>query len=339
MKTTLKIFVALFALTVPLLAQQQGAITTIPIDPNATNRDAIARELLRRSMLSNPPATLGQPAVPASPAAPPATRAVQSAPADAPAPPAASAPAPAAIAPRTSPIFPATAPTASPAATTTTAPTPPAKKPEEPIYDKQSVKLVNLDLDEFLDKFYSEVVGRTIIRAPALPTTTKITVNLKNSLTKTEFIQLMDSVLAINGITMIPVGEKFVKAVPSAQALTEAAEFSKKAAGELPDSGNYITHIVQLQYVRPSEIQQVIAPFSKTPGGIVPIEASGVLVLRDNVENVKRILEVIERVDRSLPVDFKSEVIPIKYALASEVASVLGTLTGTGGGVSGGAAG
>jgi len=68
----------------------------------------------------------------------------------------------------------------------------------------------------------------------------KITLRIVSALTKPEFIQLLDSVLAMNGISMIPVGEKFVKAVPTTQALAEGAPFGQKKAEELPESGQYL---------------------------------------------------------------------------------------------------
>ena len=55
-------------------------------------------------------------------------------------------------------------------------------------------------------------------------------------------------------------------------------------------------------------------------------------MLRDNAENVKRMLQMIDRVDVSVPAEYISEVIPIKYALADDIANALNSLGGTGGG-------
>ena len=100
----------------------------------------------------------------------------------------------------------------------------------------------------------------------------------------------------------------------------------------MPDLGTYVTHIVQLKYTKPSEMVQVIQPFAKLQNSILPIDSNGILVLRDNAENVKRMLQMIERVDVSVPAEYISEVIPIKYALAEDIASALNSLGGSGGG-------
>jgi general secretion pathway protein D len=185
-----------------------------------------------------------------------------------------------------------------------------------------------VDVNTFLT-FYAEFVGRTILRPAGLPAQ-QVTLRTQTPLTRREAIQAMDTVLAMNGITTILVGEKFVKVVQTPSALQEAAQVSTLSASNLPEAAQYVVQIVQLKYVRPSEIQPVLLPFAKIPNGVVAIEGSGVVVLRDFAENVKRMLQIIEMVDIAMPAEFIQEVIPIKYAKASEIASALGSL-GSGG--------
>ena len=165
---------------------------------------------------------------------------------------------------------------------------------------------------------------------------------VQTPLTKKEAIQALNAVLGLNGIGMINVGEKFVKAVPVQGVNAEGAPFDSLTAEQLPDMGQYVTHIVQLQYAKPTEMVQVLQPFAKMANAILPIDSSQILVLRDFTENVKRMLEMIKKIDVAIPSEFTSEVIPIKYALASDIASALNSLSSGGGGASvgtGGAAG
>ena len=41
----------------------------------------------------------------------------------------------------------------------------------------------------------------------------------------------------------------------------------------------------------------IIQPFAKLPNSILAIDDNGILVLRDNAENVKRMLEMIDQMD------------------------------------------
>lgn len=209
----------------------------------------------------------------------------------------------------------------------------------KPVVDEPATNRFNfpaIDLNTFLN-YYADLVNRTILRPANLPTPL-ITLKTQTPLTRTEAIQAFDTVLAMNGIATIPVGEKFVKVVPVAQAAQEAAQFSKLTPEELPEAAQYITHVVQLQYVRPQEILPVLQPFAKIPNSILAIEGSQMLVIRDYAENVKRMLELIEQIDVAVPAEYVSEVIPIKYALATEIASALASLSTGGGGATVGAA-
>ena len=185
-------------------------------------------------------------------------------------------------------------------------------------------------LDDVL-KVYGDLVGRTILRPSTLAAQQQIVLRTQTDLTKAEAVQALDAVLQMNGVAMINVGEKFVKAVLLQTAAQEGQSFSKLDPSQLPDMGQYTTHVVQLKYTKPSEMVQALQPFAKSPNPILPIDSSQILVLRDFAENVKRMLELIKEIDVSVPSDYISKVIPIKYALASDIASALNAL-GSGGG-------
>jgi general secretion pathway protein D len=191
------------------------------------------------------------------------------------------------------------------------------------------------DLKDVLT-IYAGLVNRTILRPSQLAAQT-ITLTTQTPLTKRETIQALDAVLGMNGVTMMNFGDKFVKASVTATTFTEGAPFDNRTnASQLPEFGSFVTHIVQLKYAKPSEMVQLLQGFAKIPNSIVPIDSSQMLVLRDFTENVKRMLEVIEKIDVSIPSEYAQEVIPIKYAKAADIASAINNLsTGGGGGTVG----
>jgi general secretion pathway protein D len=210
------------------------------------------------------------------------------------------------------------------------APTAPgAAAQPEPVIPEGQLNFPGMDINQFLT-WYGELVGRSVLRPTALPAQL-ITFKSQTALTKTEAIQALNSVLSMNGITMINVGTKFVKAVPQVQALQEGGEFKEIPVEELPETGEYVPRIVQLKNAKPSELMAALQPFSKMPGGLLPIDSSQTLIIRDYSENVKRMLEIIKQVDVAVPLDYDTAVIPIKYALATEIATALGNLGGGGG--------
>ncbi|MCX6926607.1 MAG: hypothetical protein NT154_25875, partial [Verrucomicrobia bacterium] len=211
-------------------------------------------------------------------------------------------------------------PTVAPASTTA---------PAEETIAPGMIDFRQADLNQVLD-IYSLLVNRTILRPATLPAPT-VTLKTQTLLTKKEAIQALDAVLGLNGITMINMGDKFVKAMAEAQGNQAGGRFDTNSAANLPEMGQYVTHVTQLKYAKPTEMVAVLQPFVKIPNAILPIDSSQVLVLRDYTENVKRMLELIERIDVAVPSEYDSVVIPIKYAKATEIASALNSLS-TGGG-------
>lgn len=189
-----------------------------------------------------------------------------------------------------------------------------------------------LELADFLG-IYSELSGKTVLRAATLAGT-PISFRTQSPLTRREAMQAFDTLLAMNGITMINQGKKFVKAVPFAQAPNEGALWSKGDSTNLPESSRYTAQILQLKYVKPSELVQVLTPFAKLPNAVLAIDGSATLVIRDYAENVKRMLEVIKDIDVPIIDDYEEAVIPIRYAMASDIQSAITSLSSGGSGTS-----
>lgn len=196
-----------------------------------------------------------------------------------------------------------------------------------------SIVFKDQDLNVFLDQVYGPLVHRTVLRAQGLPQV-RISIDTQTTLTEQEEVQMWDTVLALNGITMIPQGDKFVTAVPVAQALQEGARFSNKPSDQYAEASQFVTHVVTLKHVAIEEAVPTITPFAKNANGIVALASTKTLVLRDYAINVKRMLEILAKIDIEVEEDFQLEVIPIKYGKVDEIYATLTSVIG-GGGVSG----
>lgn len=150
----------------------------------------------------------------------------------------------------------------------------------------------NADLAQVL-QIYQELSGRTVIRPATLPAPT-ISIRNQTFLTKVQALQLLDTVLAQNGITMVLAGANAVKAVPEAQAAAESPPEITLPWKNLPESGSYMMRRVHLKGLRPSEVVPVLQPLAKMPRGIMPVDSAGELVLRDYASNIRRMLQLLE---------------------------------------------
>ncbi len=294
------VFTFLWVTALSLAAQTPPA----PASPTAvTNRPGVPRAI---PTLPSPGQPRTSPVLPAGPGTPAATPSI---------------PVPGAQPQPTQP-----APTTGPAALATAT----APAPGDELISSSIINFTAADLNQVLT-IYAELVGRTVLRPATLPGAS-IVLKAQTPLTRREAIQALDAVLAMNGVSMINFGEKFVKAVPSTMAPATGQEVNTEDADQLPIIGSYVTRVVQTKYVKPSELVQTLTPFQSAANAILPVDASQILVLRDNMENVKRMLEMVEKVDVMVESEFISEVIPIKFAKAEDIASALGSLSGGGGG-------
>jgi general secretion pathway protein D len=191
-----------------------------------------------------------------------------------------------------------------------------------------TIDFQGVDVSQVLD-VYAKLVDRTVIRG-TLPDA-KIVLKTQTPLTKTEAIQALQAVLALNNISVINIGDKFVKAVQSDQANAQGGTIDDTGVTNIPNMGSYITRIVQLKYIKPSLMMPIIQPFARLQNSIFPVDDNGILVIRDYAENVKRMLEMISRIDVSVPAEFINEVIPIRYAKVDDIANALNALGGGGG--------
>ncbi|HEY3861880.1 MAG TPA: secretin N-terminal domain-containing protein [Verrucomicrobiae bacterium] len=244
------------------------------------------------------------------------------------------APAPA-TGPAVSPKFPAFPKPAAPAASSN-GPAPAAatantNEPADITYNFPGVPV-----EQLLD-VYADLVGRTILRANsgqgAVPKDATITLKTENKLTRTEAIQALETILGMNGITIVNIGEKFAKVSTEAQAPHEGGAISTNASG-IPESGKMVTQIVQVKYTDIKDISDVLKPFSRMPDSIIALPSTQTLILRDYAENVARMVEMVKKIDIVTPLIIKPHIIPIRYALAADMAAALGQLgAGAGGSV------
>ena len=187
----------------------------------------------------------------------------------------------------------------------------------EEIISAGVVNFAATDANEVL-KIYSELVGRQILSSSNLPHA-QIALRTQAPLTRQQALQTLDAALALNGISMIPVGDKFVKPVRSPQAnqAGSAADISRDNILSWPTSSN-ITQIVQLRHVKPSELVAALGQVTSLTNSALSLDSSRMLVLTDSPENLKRTLALITKVDMRMGTAGSTLETEIRHALTDE---------------------
>jgi hypothetical protein len=109
------------------------------------------------------------------------------------------------------------------------------------------LNLKDSPLDILLDK-YSELTGRTMIKAPGVNAT--FTFKAHGKLTRAEMIQAMDSLLTMNNITLVPLGTRFYRVVQTDKAPAEGMAIQRGIPETgLPESDALVSQLVGLKYL------------------------------------------------------------------------------------------
>ncbi len=194
----------------------------------------------------------------------------------------------------------------------------PAVRAPEEIID--SLRLRDAPLDLIIDRL--EVwTGRIVLRPQALPATA-ITLNIPRPVTKAEAIQALVSVLALNNIGVVEMGDKYLKIVELAnKTRTEAPELLTESTLGLPTSGRVASKIFDLKNLRAQDfVPQLNSLLNVQLGGAILFNNTNAFLVTDSVSNLQRVEQLLVTLDRPASTDFAPKFYPLHFAKASDLA-------------------
>ncbi len=166
--------------------------------------------------------------------------------------------------------------------------------------------------------------GRVLLRPPNLPAA-KYTLKLDKPMPKPEAMLAVETLLNLNGVGLVPLGDKFIKVVPVQQVRYEAPEIISGSSLELPASGRVATKIFQLDFIRASEfLQQFNTLFNPNLGTQpVPFEKTNAVMVTDSVSTLQRIELLLQQIDHPAAVHNGLKFYTARHAKASDLVTKL----------------
>ena len=164
--------------------------------------------------------------------------------------------------------------------------------------DLVSLKLADADIDTVLSTI-EIYTGRTILRPQALPAAT-YSMKIVKPVPKAEAVLALETLLALNGVGVAPLGDKFLKVVALTQVKNEAPELIEGSTLALPASGRIATKLFQFDFLRASEFIPQITPLM-SPGianGIVTLDKANAALITDSISNLQRVENLLRLLDR-----------------------------------------
>jgi len=195
-------------------------------------------------------------------------------------------------------------------------PRPAPARPQPPAGGGMKLNFRSSPIDILL-KDYGEKTGRTLLQAPNLPKV-NITLEGQTDLTLEEYLQAIDTVLAMNQIALQRVGDKFLRVVPIGQARQD--EWDIRTDEEAPkENGQLISQLIQLQYINMTEAKAAIEALKHPYAVVTLFERINSILLTDTAANVNRILQIMKYIDQPVEAREEPNIIEIHHANAADI--------------------
>ncbi len=161
----------------------------------------------------------------------------------------------------------------------------------------QQLVLADADIDTVIS-LIEQYTNRIAIRPQQL-TTANYNLKIRKPIPKAEAIIALETSLALNGIGLAPLGDRFIKIINLQQVAKEAPEMITGSTLEIPASGKPAVKLFQLEFLRVSEFLPMVQAgiLSQFYGAPVQLQNANALMLTDSVSNLQRLEHLLRAVD------------------------------------------
>src|SRR5450830_763253 len=183
-----------------------------------------------------------------------------------------------------------------------------------------ALNFVNADMESVI-KAVGHYTGMTFIIDPRVKGT--LTLVSEKPLTKSQAFSLLTSQLRLQGFAVVT-GDGFAKVVPEAEAKLQSSP-TRVGVGAKGVGGDQIaTQIFRLSYESAANLTAVLRPLISPNNSIMANPGNNSLVITDYADNLNRLSKIIAALDSPVAADL--DVVPVRYAVASDVAAMVSRL-------------
>jgi len=189
--------------------------------------------------------------------------------------------------------------------------------------NKGTLNFVDADIESVIAAV-GDYTNTTFIIDPRVKGT--VTLVSEKPLSKAQAFQLLTSVLRLRGYTVVA-GNGYTKVVPEADAKLQAGPGPIRAGAVRGDQ--IATQIFHLNFESANNLVAVLRPLISPNNTINADTGSNTLIITDYADNLLRLDKIITALDGPASTDM--DVVPIRYAIASDIAVMANRLLEPGG--------
>ncbi len=184
-----------------------------------------------------------------------------------------------------------------------------------------TLNFVDADIDSVIAAV-GDYTNTTFIIDPRVKGT--LTLVSEKPLTKSQAFQLLTSVLRLRGYTVVT-GNGYSKVVPEADAKLQAGPLQSASGQPGTVHGDQIaTQVFRLNFESAANLVAVLRPLISPNNTINANPGNNTLVITDYADNLLRLAKIISTLDQ--PTGSNMDMMPIRYAVASDVAMMANRL-------------
>ncbi len=221
-------------------------------------------------------------------------------------------------------------PQAAPLAPPPPAPVPAAAQPapQAPAQPQQadeaapiSLHLDNTDIYQII-RIIGDTLGLNYIIDPAVKGT--VNINTSGNLRRSDLLPILETILKINGATMVKVGN-FYQIVPANTAIRQPLAVQDQVSQAAPDD-QIVLQIIRMKFVAASEMQRLLTPYLSEGANIVVHDAGNIVLLSERRSNLRKLLEIIDVFDSKVFEGDRVRLLPVKNNLVRDLINDLKTI-------------
>jgi len=156
-------------------------------------------------------------------------------------------------------------------------------------------------------RYLEELTGKTVLQQESLPTPL-LNFNSRGSLTRAEAVQAIETILTLNGVSVTSLGDRFIKAVPTASIRYQSPDILESSTLAIPPSQRHYSKVFDIRHLSLDEVTQIVNNL-QTPGlsTQLVLKKANAIMVTDSLTNLQQIERVLNKVD--VPTKMDSQMI------------------------------
>ena len=143
-----------------------------------------------------------------------------------------------------------------------------------------------------------------------------VNINTSGTLRRSDLLPILETLLKINGATMVKVGN-FYQILPTPAAIRQPLPVIQ--ANQAPGDDQIVIQIVRMKFVAASEMARLLTPYLSEGANIVTHDAGNILLISERRSNLRKLLELIDVFDSKVFEGDRVRLFPVKNNLVREL--------------------